>query len=244
LSHENLKFPYEGILELANAGIIIVSRLMAAWFIDQSQSCLPFNIGIIKITKFIYIEKMNLFKKKIASRLLLITFFLGNIIFLKAQQAVNGPTVFLSPRITLGYTFGSGLNYGFDAVIGLYKMNEYKFGINLTYNMVNTDQGHHRIKGLAVVAESDYFCLKLGAGSISRRWGFKNMNKASAPVLLVDVSINIGEANAPWIGAKSFIFDHERWEFYDHPSYFSAYTYFKSPDIVILEQKITSGSNQ
>jgi hypothetical protein len=187
---------------------------------------------------------MDLFRKNILSLLVLTSFFLGNNFFSKAQEPANGPCVFLSPRITLGYTFGSGLNYGFDAVFGLYKMNDYRFGINLTYNMVNTDQGHHRIKGLAIVAESDYFCLKLGAGSVSRRWGLKNMNKASSPGLLFDVSINIGEANAPWIGAKSFIFDHGKWEFYDHPSYFSAYTYFKSPNIVIFEQKATTGSNQ
>jgi hypothetical protein len=187
---------------------------------------------------------MDLFKQKRIFLIIILSWFLGNSYLSNAQNEARGPEIFLSPRITLGYTFGSGLNYGIDAVVGLYKTNDFKFGINFTYNMTNTDQGHHAIKGMGIVAEMKYFSLKLGAGSVSRRWGLKNINKASAPGLTIDVALSIGEANAPWVGVKSFIFDHERWAFYDHPSYLSAYTYFKSPDIMIFEEKSVTGGTQ
>jgi hypothetical protein len=179
---------------------------------------------------------MNFLKNNIIDLFILPSFALIFSLRAVAQDSPKGPEIFISPRITIGYTFHSGLNYGFDAVIGMYKFNDFKFGIDLTYYMINTDQGHHRIKGIAMVAENDYFCIKLGAGSVSRRWGLKNVNKAGAPGLMFDVSGSIGEDYAPWIGLKGFIFDHNRWQFYDRPIYFSGYTYFKSPKIMLLEK--------
>jgi hypothetical protein len=155
-----------------------------------------------------------------------------------AQEKVKGPNVYLSPRITIGYTFGSGMNYGTDIFVGLYRKNDFNFGLNLSFYMANTSQGIHRMKSLAAAAETDYLSIKLGAGSVSRRWGLKNRNKASAPGLVADVSMGIGEKNAPWMGVKSFMFNRAKWQFYDHPSYFSIYTYFKSPNIELYKKEI------
>ena len=153
------------------------------------------------------------------------------------QLETNGSNIFISPRITLGYTIGSGLNYGFDIVLGLYKVKDFDFGVNFSYYMVNTDQGHHRIKGFGVVAETDYFSAKLGAGSVSRKWGLRNINKAKAPGMIVDVSASADPFKAPWIGLRTFIFSRDRWLFYDQPSYISAYTYFKTANIEVFSDE-------
>jgi hypothetical protein len=153
------------------------------------------------------------------------------------QDSGKGPEIFVSPRITLGYTFGSGLNYGFDIVLGLYSVDNFKFGVDFSYYMANTEQGHHSIKGFGIVGEMDYFSVKLGAGSVSRRWGLKNVNKAKAPGLMIDISAGVDPYRAPWIGFKSFIFNRNKWQFYDQPSYISVYTYFKSPDIEVFKEE-------
>jgi hypothetical protein len=187
---------------------------------------------------------MNFYKQvKIIYIIIIFTSFWNSFI-LSAQEKTRGTDIFISPRITLGYTFGSGLNYGFDLVLGLYKIDNYKFGLDFTYYMVNTDQGHHRIKGIGIIGEMDYFSIKLEAGAISRRWGLKNVNKASAPGLMIDVTAGIDAYKAPWIGVKSFIFNRDKWEFYDQPSYISAYTYFKSTDIEIFKSKSLNNATQ
>ncbi len=156
----------------------------------------------------------------------------------RAQESYKGTNVYLSPRITIGYTISSGFNYGFDFVVGVYQLNDAKFGLDLTYYMVNTDQGHHSIKGLALVAEMNYVNVKLGAGSVARRWGLKNINKAKAPGIMIDVSGGFDPYIAPWIGVKGFIFSRAKWNFYDQPSYISAYTYFKTPEIEIFKEDV------
>jgi len=157
---------------------------------------------------------------------------------IKAQESYNGTNVYLSPRITLGYTISSGFNYGFDLVVGIYQLDNAKFGIDLTYYMVNTNQGRHGIKGLALVADLENVNIKLGAGSVMRKWGLKNINKAKAPGIMIDVSGGVDPYKAPWIGVKAFIFSRAKWEFYNQPSYISAYTYFKTTEIEIFKEDV------
>ena len=161
-----------------------------------------------------------------------------------AQEPEKGTYVFLSPRITLGYTFNSGFNYGVDLAVGLYKLNDFKFGTAFSYYLVNTNQGIHRIKGFTIMADSKYFNIRLGAGAVVRRWGMRNINKASAPGLIVDISASPDAYKAPWIGIKAFLFKRSKWVFYDHPTYTSAYTYFRTPDIEIFKQNTDTEDGQ
>jgi len=153
-----------------------------------------------------------------------------------AQENYKGTKIYFSPRITIGYTISSGLNYGFDAVCGLYQINSLNCGFDFTFYMVNTDQGHHSIKGIGLMAETNYLNIKLGAGMVSRRWGLKNVNKAKSPGIMIDVSGGFDPYKAPWIGAKGFIINREKWTFYDQPSYISGYTYFKTPEIEVFKK--------
>ena len=169
--------------------------------------------------------------------ILVFNFLISTLLTMHAQEQTNGTNVFLSPRITLGYTFGTGLNYGFDLYLGIYQLNEMTFGTSFSYYMVNADQGHHRIKGISLVADHKYFNIKLGAGAVSRRWGLRNINKASAQGLMFDVSATTDTYMTPWVGFKSFLFKREKWTFYDKPSYLSVYTYFRSQDIEIYKRE-------
>ncbi len=164
-----------------------------------------------------------------------IILLLGLQTILIGQESYKGPQIFISPRITLGYTFGSGMNYGLDMVLGLYRINNLKLGLDFSYYFANTNQGIHRLKGFAIIGEMDYLSVKLGAGSVSRRWGMKNVNKARTPGIMIDVSASADPYKAPWIGLKSFIFKRSKWPFYDQPSYISAYTYFKNADIELYK---------
>ncbi len=180
----------------------------------------------------VFTKKLNL------KYLAIILLNLSLICNIRAQESYKGTNVYLSPRITLGYTISSGFNYGFDLVVGVYQLNDAKFGIDLTYYMVNTNQGRHGIKGLALVAEMENVNIKIGAGSVSRRWGLKNINKAKAPGIMIDVSGGVDPYKAPWIGVKGFIFSRSKWEFYNQPSYISTYTYFKTAEIEIFKEDV------
>ncbi|MFN8254423.1 MAG: hypothetical protein U0W24_01960 [Bacteroidales bacterium] len=170
-------------------------------------------------------------------KIALLWIFIGFMVRMVSQDDFKGAKIYFSPRITLGYTISSGFNYGFDIVAGLYQFKKVNFGLDFTYYMVNTDQGRHGIKGFQVVADMEYLNIKLGAGAVSRRWGLKNVNKAKAPGILIDVSAGIDPYKAPWIGVKGFVFNRGRWTFYDQPSYISAYTYFKTEEIEVYKEE-------
>ena len=153
-----------------------------------------------------------------------------------SQEETNEIDVFVSPRITIGYTFGTGLNCGFDLGIGVYRINDVMLGTNFSYYLVVTDHGSHRIKGITLSAETDYISGRLGLGMVSRKWGLRNVNKARTPGIMIDVSASADAYKAPWVGFKTFVFKRSKWLYYDLPTYTSTYAYFKSQDIEIYKE--------
>ena len=152
-------------------------------------------------------------------------------------QEKNGPHTFISPRINIGYTFGTGYTYGLDIFIGGYSLDKLNFGLDFSYYFVNTNAGVHRIKLISLTADNPKIHAKIGAGVVKRVWGLKSVNKAKVPGLSIDISVGFDEYHAPWVGVKSFIFDRQRWPFFDLPSYISIYSYFKTPEIEIYDQR-------
>jgi hypothetical protein len=173
----------------------------------------------------------------------LLFIFTFNPFSINSQENTKGPEIFFSPRITLGYTLGSGFNYGFDLFLGVYRLNEFRLGADFSWYVVNTGQGIHQIKGIGLVGETDYLSMKLGAGSVSRSWGRKNVNKARTPGIMIDVALGLDAYTAPWLGFKTFLFRRENWMFYEQAAYLSAYSYFKSNDIIIRKFE-TEAENQ
>jgi len=154
-----------------------------------------------------------------------------------AQEFQNGTNVYLSPRVNIGYTFGAGINYGVDFVVGIYSTKNFNFGIAYSHYFVNVPKDFHRFKTLSIVIENPMINMKFGAGKLSRKWGLKNINKASIPGLAVDVTVGLDQYRAPWFGVKVFLHNRNLWNYFDQPSYISAYTYFKTPEIEVYESK-------
>ncbi len=155
-----------------------------------------------------------------------------------AQDLEKGPNVYISPRINLGYTFGAGLNYGFDVVVGAYSTKNFNFGFAYSHYFVNVPKDFHRFKTMSIMIENSMFNAKFGAGILSRKWGLKKINKAKVPGMSMDISVGIDEYRAPWLGVKSFLYNKERWMYFQYPSYISVYTYFKTPEIEVYDQRV------
>ncbi len=172
--------------------------------------------------------------KKLA--LILVLFVL--VTELSAQDAQNGPNVYISPRINIGYTFGAGINYGYDIVVGAYSLGDFNFGLAFSHYFVNVPKDFHRFKTISIMIDHPMINAKLGAGVLSRKWGLRNVNKAKVPGISVDVSVGFDEYHAPWVGVKSFIHNRNRWTFFDYPSYISVYTYFKTPEIELYDNRV------
>ena len=155
-----------------------------------------------------------------------------------AQDKENGPNVYVSPRINIGYTFGAGINYGFDIVVGAYSIGDFNLGLAYSHYFVNVAKDFHRFKTISLVVDHPMINAKFGAGVLSRKWGLRGINKAKVPGISVDVSVGVDEYHAPWVGVKSFIHNRNRWTFFDYPSYISVYTYFKTPEIEIYDNRL------
>ncbi len=161
-----------------------------------------------------------------------------------SQENENGLDVMLAPRITIGYTFGAGINCGFDLGASVYRVNDIMTGVNFSYYFVFTGQGNHHIKGVTLAAETEYLSAKIGIGSVSRKWGLRNVNSASTPGIMIDFAASADTYKAPWIGFRAFIFDRSKWMFHELPSYTSAYAYFRTQEIEIYKQEPNSTVGQ
>ena len=150
----------------------------------------------------------------------------------------NGPNVYVSPRINIGYTFGAGINYGFDIVVGAYTIGDFNLGFAYSHYFVNVPKDFHRFKTFSLMVDHEMINARIGAGVVSRKWGLRNVNKAKVPGISVDVSVGFDEYHAPWFGVKSFIYNRNRWMYFDQPSYISAYTYFKTQEIKLYENRV------
>ncbi len=145
--------------------------------------------------------------------------------------------VMVSPRITIGYTFGAGVNCGLDLSASVYKFKDIFTGVHISYYLVFVkNSGMHRIRGVMLSAETQYVSGRIGIGKVSRSWGMRNVNKAGVYGLMIDGAASVDEYKAPWIGFKTFIFNRSKWPYYDLPSYTSGYAYFKPQNIKIYKQ--------
>ena len=153
------------------------------------------------------------------------------------QEKGNGPNVYVSPRINIGYTFGAGITYGYDIVVGAYTVGDFNMGLAFSHYFVNVPKDFHRFKTISLMIDHPMINAKIGAGVISRKWGLKSINKAKVPGVSIDISVGVDEYTAPWVGVKSFIYNHNRWMYFNYPSYISVYGYFKSQEIEIYDRR-------
>lgn len=169
-----------------------------------------------------------------------------SIIFLvpKAKSQFSLPMLstnwYFSPFITLGYTFGSGLNFGVDCTFGIFTIKHYNpaitGGLSLQYYFVSYEKTMHTIKTINLIAESEYFRIGGGAGEIKKSWGFRNRNVSKAFGTNIDFGISAFSTKVPWLAAKVFMPQLGTWEWSKNKNYISTYTYFKQEPIYLFKK--------
>src|ERR1051325_9942399 len=86
--------------------------------------------------------------------------------------------LFISPGLTIGYTFGAGINYGYCIDAGLIKPltnnSNVRYGISFSNYFVKTKKYTHRLRSISVMGQTDFADLKVGLGRARNKWGRAN----------------------------------------------------------------------
>ena len=155
------------------------------------------------------------------------------------SQFTSGSYIYIAPRITLGYTFGAGLNYGIDLGTGLYKFSYDELyinaGISFSLSFSNVYQTTHIINTVNFMLENEYANFRIGGGIIYNRWGFRNVNKNKSPGFNLDMSIGYPDSRTPKIGYRYFSPNINKWYEFKGNKYKIIYIYFRHTDFVIKE---------
>ncbi len=149
------------------------------------------------------------------------------------------PNLYISPFVTIGYTFNSGLNYGIDLTFGLFKIQNYipetTAGFSVQYYFVNYSESAHKITAFNIIAENRNFRVGIGGAGISKKWGFRNRNMNRAFGTSIDFGITTPSYKTPWLGFKTFV-PKQEWELCLNPYYISLYTYLKYEPIYLNKE--------
>lgn len=159
---------------------------------------------------------------------------------MSSQRFFNKP-VFVSPGISVGYTFGARFNYGFCLDVGLLdkgKTLNSRYGFSFYEYFVHTHQHTHRLRSFSLMYQNDYLDLKGGIGRAKNPWGYGHRNKCIVRGLAFDVSASYPSPFSPWIGYRLFKYPQANWAWYMKP-YQSVYIKYKYDIIQNTELKNT-----
>jgi len=174
-------------------------------------------------------------RKFILIRILGFSFFSLISFQLFSQSASLQTSISVIPTITVGYTFGSGFNFGGKVSVEAFQLTQQTMetyaGLSLSLYMVNFRGAVHRIKTINIELSSKYFTLGIGAGDISKRWGIKKINSDKAFGMSFDMNVYTYSPHSPWIGYKFFKPREGTWVWSDRGRYNSFYTFFMQPKI-------------
>ena len=161
---------------------------------------------------------------KILSTAILLLFFSLTI------QAQDGmfEKMYVTPSISLGYTFGGLFNIGVDLDLttsvtkDLSKLKN--AGLSISYYIVLMKGGKspHQIAALHLMFENEQMDLKGGYALLNYKWGLRKVNDGSIGAFSLDVSFTNREKGIPWLGIKSVVYNQREWIWFDIP-YFSLY---------------------
>jgi hypothetical protein len=152
-----------------------------------------------------------------------------------SMQSAHGQTTpdkafFCSPGITVGYTFGAKLNFGFvlDAgVIDKLSNNfELRYGVSFYQYYVQTKTHMHRLRSFSLMAQTDFIDVKLGIGRARNKWGSGHNNRCITRGISYGVSFAYPNKYSPWIGFRQFIYPPSSWAWFTTP-YNSVYIKYK-----------------
>lgn len=137
--------------------------------------------------------------------------------------------LYVTPGISVGFTFGATFNIGVDLDLTTSITNDFdkteRSGISLGHYLVLSKGGFrpHHITHVNLMFENEYMDIKAGYGLLTYSWGRAQVNKGGQSGFTFDVSFTQRESNIPWFGVKSLFYNQREWIWFDIP-YFSVYT--------------------
>jgi len=161
---------------------------------------------------------------------------LGICIFILCQTCLAKIAIknefYVSPGITVGYTFKGGFNYGIDLDIGAIefdsKFGDVNTGISISFYRIHTYYYKHCILSGNLLIKSNYVQVKFGLGDVWYRWGYENKNRCSTTGVNFDVAVSTKSNFTPWIGYKKFMYSDPRW-FWRDTAYKTGYVKYSYP---------------
>jgi hypothetical protein len=138
--------------------------------------------------------------------------------------------IFCSPGISIGYTFGAKINYGFVFDFGLIdnisKNMNLRYGFSYYQYYVKTKTHTHRLRSFSIMGQTDFADVKIGIGRARNKWGFGNKNKCITRGISYDVSFALPDKYSPWLGFRHFKYNTAGWAWFLTP-YNSIYLKYK-----------------
>ncbi len=149
---------------------------------------------------------------------------------LKAQKFICN-NLYLSPSITVGYTFGAKVCYGADLDFGYTAKDRYnavyRTGLSVSHYWVIVKNHTAAITTASLMFQKDFVDLKGGVGRLHSEWGYQNRNKSTCYGFSYDLSLALPERNNnSWLGVKHFVYKPGTWPFFEIP-YTSFYLKYK-----------------
>lgn len=152
---------------------------------------------------------------------------------------------YLSPGVTLGYTFGGQMNYGLELDAGIFKWSSASLpsssGLNVSLSRIHTrafkgKSAKHFMRSVNLIYNNRYAQAKAGLGRVSFRSGYRGARKCYTDGFNWEVIANNGNPNLPWIGYKQFHFFNYKWYWEDtaYRSLFLAAKYNACPDCYVI----------
>lgn len=139
--------------------------------------------------------------------------------------------LFLSPSITIGYTFGARVSYGGMLDMGYYAKardnSVYRMGVSLSHYFVEAKHHTGRLTAASLMLQKNFTDIKVGVGRAVNKWGYQNRNVTKVYGFHYDLSMAIpSKTYNTWLGIRHFIYKPADWPFFEAP-YTSVYLKYK-----------------
>ncbi len=140
------------------------------------------------------------------------------------------PEIYITPAITIGYTFRCGWNYGIDLTMSFIRVENTlphtNIGINTQFYIINYQNERHKITNFNIVVDNAVTQFGIGLGTVSKSWGYKRINREIAPGANITINFGTGFYQLPWLGINAFI-PSESWAWSSLPYYISYKFYWR-----------------
>ena len=118
--------------------------------------------------------------------------------------------IYLDAHLFVGYAFSSGFIYGLETSIGFYQITPPPNSINVIItnkiSFLNLKLAENRIISAGVGIENDFVHSDLSMVEITRKSGFKNINRYKAYGPMMNVAFHPYNHNyVPWLASYAFV---------------------------------------